>query len=168
MEQYKVKVNSKEFIIEFDPCSNLNSIKEISVNGKKQTIDLDLEKLDSIVLNNNTHKINGIYDYDGEIVKILIGKDYHSVEVEELRPIKTGNSFETKKNNGLVKAPMPGKIIQIDVAVGETIKKGQDLLILEAMKMENRIKSPTDGILTKLNTGIGSNCNSKDLLMVIE
>lgn len=168
MEQYKVRVNKKEYIIGFDPCSDLNSLKEIFVNGKKQTIDVDIDKLDSIVLNNNTHKINGIYDYDGEIVKLLIGKDYHSVEVEELRPVKKEKCLNTKKKEELIKAPMPGKIIAINVKLGDSIKKGQGLLILEAMKMENRIVSPSDGVLKKLNTSVGATCNSRDLLMVIE
>lgn len=168
MEQYKVKVNNKEYIVEFNPCCNVSSIKEVVINGKTVNIDINLEKLDSIVLNNDTHKINGIYDYDGEIVKLLIGKDYHNIEVEELRLVNMDKCSSSKKKDELVKAPMPGKIISINVIVGDCVKKGQDLLILEAMKMENRIKAPNDGIVKKIHTSVGAICNSRDTLMVIK
>lgn len=168
MEKYKVKVNNKEYVVEFNPCCNVSSIKEVVINGKTVNIDLDLEKLDSIVLNNDTHKINGIYDYDGEIVKLLIGKDYHNIEVEELRPYNKEKCSVGKKKEEQIRAPMPGKIISINVSVGDCITKGQDLLILEAMKMENRIKAPNNGILKKINTTVGATCNSRDLLMTIE
>jgi biotin carboxyl carrier protein len=170
MEKYKVKVNGLEYIIEFCDTSDLNKIKEIYINNEKYEIDIDLDKLDSIVVNNNTHKINGLYDYDGEIVKLLIGKDYHNIEVEEFKPIKKDKlkDKECKIRENQIKAPMPGKIISISVDIGQCIKKGQDLLVLEAMKMENRITSPSDGILKKICTNVGATCNSRDLLMVIE
>jgi len=168
MEKYKVKVNNKDFIIEFDACTNISCLKEVFINSEKHNLDLDLEKLDRIVLDNNTHKINGIYDYDGEIVKLLIGKDYHNIEVEEFKPIKKEKCNNKLKQENQIKAPMPGKIISINVNLGECIKKGQDLLILEAMKMENKITAPVDGVLKKICTSVGSTCNSKDLLMVIE
>jgi biotin carboxyl carrier protein len=64
-----------------------------------------------------------------------------------------------------VKAPMPGTILSINVAVGDAVKKGQVLLVLEAMKMENEIVSPVDGTVASVNTSKGSSVNAGDLLV---
>lgn len=169
MEKYKVKVNEKEYTVEFDRDTDVNDVKEVYLNGQKLNIDVDLEAMSSIVIENNTHKINGVYEYDGELVKLLIGKDYHSIEVAEDRPIKTIEATEEKKDGDeLIKAPMPGKIISIEVKAGEEVKKGQDIMVLEAMKMENRIKSPVDGKIKSISVKEGDSCNLSDLLMIIK
>ena len=59
------------------------------------------------------------------------------------------DSLAVKKVNG-VKAPMPGMVFKILVEEGQEIKKGDPLIILEAMKMENVLKSPTDGVIKKI------------------
>ena len=65
------------------------------------------------------------------------------------------DSLASKKVND-IKAPMPGMVLNILVAEGQDIKKGDPLIVLEAMKMENVLKSPTDGIVKKIavNKGI--------------
>jgi biotin carboxyl carrier protein len=62
---------------------------------------------------------------------------------------------------------MPGTIVDVKFAVGSPIKKGQVLLILEAMKMENEILSPADGTVKQLLVDKGSSVNSGDVLAVI-
>jgi len=54
-----------------------------------------------------------------------------------------------------VPAPMPGAIVDIKVAVGDAVKQGQTLVVLEAMKMENDIVSPRDGVITKVEVAKG-------------
>jgi biotin carboxyl carrier protein len=169
MEKYIVSVNNKKYTVEFENTPDVNSIKEVILNGKRTKIDINMETLCSIMVNNDTHKINGVYDFNGELVKLLIGKDYHNIELEEIKPIKINGTDTVKKHKQEhVKAPMPGKIISIDVNVGETIKQGQCLMALEAMKMENKIKATRDGVLKEIKTTVGSSCNSGDLLMVID
>ena len=67
-----------------------------------------------------------------------------------------------------VTAPMPGNILAVNVAAGDTVKRGQVLLILEAMKMENEIMSPCDGVIASVNTSKGSAVESGALLCVIQ
>ena len=63
-----------------------------------------------------------------------------------------------------VAAPMPGKILGIKVNVGDAVKKGQALIILEAMKMENEIVAPEDGKVASINTTVGSSVEAGDIL----
>ena len=67
-----------------------------------------------------------------------------------------------------VTAPMPGNILSVNVAAGDTVKRGQVLLILEAMKMENEIMAPCDGVIASVNTSKGSAVESGALLCVIQ
>lgn len=62
---------------------------------------------------------------------------------------------------------MPGNILDVRVAAGTAVKKGQVLLILEAMKMENEISSPVDGTVASITVKKGDSVNSNDLLAVI-
>ncbi|MBQ9833468.1 MAG: biotin/lipoyl-binding protein [Clostridia bacterium] len=66
-----------------------------------------------------------------------------------------------------VNAPMPGNILDVRVKAGDTVKAGQILLILEAMKMENEILAPKDGKIVAVNVAKGSTVNSGDALVII-
>ncbi len=65
----------------------------------------------------------------------------------------------------VVKAPMPGTIVSIKVNAGDMVKKGDVLVILEAMKMENEIMAPQDGKVVAVNTSNGVSVNTGDALV---
>jgi biotin carboxyl carrier protein len=64
-----------------------------------------------------------------------------------------------------IKAPMPGLVLSVLVTEGDEVKKGDNLLVLEAMKMENMIKSPTDGIIKKIEIKQGNKVEKNELLI---
>ena len=64
-----------------------------------------------------------------------------------------------------VTAPMPGKILGVKASAGQAVKRGQVLLILEAMKMENEIVAPQDGTVASVNVNKGDTVNSGDVLV---
>ncbi len=66
-----------------------------------------------------------------------------------------------------VSAPMPGKILDVKVAAGDDVKKGQVVAILEAMKMENEIVAPVDGKVATVNVNKGASVETGDLLITI-
>ena len=68
----------------------------------------------------------------------------------------------------VVEAPMPGNIWKIEVKEGDTVKAGDILLILEAMKMENEILAPRDGVVASINTTQGAAVNTGDKLVVLD
>jgi len=71
-------------------------------------------------------------------------------------------------NGEKVASPMPGTILSINVDAGDAVKKGQVLMILEAMKMENEIMCPCDGTIASVNTTKGATVESGTLLCVIQ
>jgi len=85
---------------------------------------------------------------------------------------KTNTDHSNKSTAGKagslkINAPMPGTILDIKVKVGDIVKKGQVVLILEAMKMENEIMAPKDGIISSIDTSTGTSVNSGDLLFTM-
>jgi biotin carboxyl carrier protein len=64
-------------------------------------------------------------------------------------------SVPTSGGDGVVRSPMPGKIVSVSVSVGDSVTKGQPILILESMKMENTIASPIDGTISAVHVGAG-------------
>ena len=64
-------------------------------------------------------------------------------------------------------APMPGNILSINVKAGDAVKKGDVLMILEAMKMENEIMAPADGTVVSINTTAGSTVDTGAVLCVL-
>ncbi len=112
------------------------------------------------------------------------GKEY-VVEVEELeegsravQPVVHPKKIERKvvkkeekvavHEEGAVVAPMPGKITQIKVSEGKEVKRGEIVVMLEAMKMENEISAPKNGIVKEIKVKEGDNVNRGDALMIIE
>lgn len=65
----------------------------------------------------------------------------------------------------VVSAPMPGTIVSVKVNVGDTVKQGDVLCVLEAMKMENEIMAPADGKVVAVNTSQGATVNTGDALV---
>ena len=63
-----------------------------------------------------------------------------------------------------IAAPMPGKILSIKANVGDAVKKGQAIMILEAMKMENEIVATADGTVASINTSVGASVEAGDIL----
>ncbi len=67
----------------------------------------------------------------------------------------------------LMSAPMPGTILDILVTEGQTVKKGEIILILEAMKMENEIAAAADGVISKIHTSKGATVSAGDSMLTI-
>ena len=66
-----------------------------------------------------------------------------------------------------VAAPMPGKILAIKANNGQAVKRGEVIMILEAMKMENEITAPEDGTIASINVGVGDSVESGDTLATL-
>ena len=71
-------------------------------------------------------------------------------------------------NTKTVNAPLPGTILEFRVQEGDSVKAGNTVLILEAMKMENEIPAPADGVVKSLHVEVGATVNTNDLLVSLE
>lgn len=107
--------------------------------------------------------------------KVNVNGTEYEVSVEEIKggapskaaPAKKAAPAAAPAGGETVKSPMPGTILSVNVAEGDTVKKGQVLMILEAMKMENEIMAPCDGKVTSVSTSKGSAVESGTVLCTI-
>ncbi|CAH2214061.1 acetyl-CoA carboxylase biotin carboxyl carrier protein subunit [Tepidibacter aestuarii] len=116
--------------------------------------------------------------------KIKLNDKVYEVEVEEVEGDKTIKesiseiqNFNQKEQstiqeqssvgNDCIKAPMPGKIVSLQVKEGELVKKGQVVCTLEAMKMENEIVAPINGKVSSISIDPGQNVSAGDALLFI-
>jgi biotin carboxyl carrier protein len=100
---------------------------------------------------------------------VLEGSTYDARVMDEraLRLAAAGGGDEEKKG-GIVKAPMPGIVIGIAVEEGSVVEPGQGVLTLEAMKMENELKSAVAGVVKEIKVEVGQGVTQGEDLIVIE
>lgn len=135
-------------------------------------------------------KINGqqfdveVKDFEEKLTVVSVNGTEYEVEVEhEVHKVKTPTlsraavvnqpgEAKIKKTNTTaggfkVESPLPGSIFKINVAVGDTVKEGQCLLIMEAMKMENNVLAEKSGTISSIKVSIGDSVLQNDVLMTI-
>ena len=137
-----------------------------------------------------TYKINGtdftvtVGDFEENNVQVTVNGTAYHVEMEEstrpkikpvVRPASAGAapaapimSRPAAGAKGGIKSPLPGVILDIKVREGDTVQRGQTLLILEAMKMENDIKADHDGKVTAIKVSKGESILEGTDLIIIE
>jgi len=81
---------------------------------------------------------------------------------------KKRNTSGKKKKSGTVSANIPGKVVTVEVNVGDEVVEGQVILILEAMKMQNEIQAPVSGTVTSVNCEEGQAIEANIPLVIIE
>ncbi len=75
---------------------------------------------------------------------------------------------DSNENDGTIAAPMPGKVVEVKIAVGDEVKKGQAIVVLEAMKMQNELFAPLDGKVKEVRVKAGDTVESGAKLVLIE
>lgn len=114
-----------------------------------------------------------LISFDAEEKSMIInvnGTDYE-VSIKDKNDLllqKLGISSKSSSAVQVVKAPMPGLIINISAKAGDEVKKGDSLLILEAMKMENVLKSPRDGKIKKVSVDLRQPVEKNQILLEFE
>ena len=119
-----------------------------------------------ITLNGRTYEVEAetaeplpIDQYDGV---------YTSESTEQSVCVDCREQTSSPAEGDTVAAPMPGTIVKINVSVGDAVKKGSVLLVLEAMKMENEIVAAKDGVVARILTNKGSAVEANTPLLVLK
>jgi biotin carboxyl carrier protein len=154
---YKVSVNAifdfeftEEDISKIDIVSDSKSTHHILQNNKSfhaEIVQSDFNtKKYTVKVNNNSYQVNITNELDTRIAAM-------------------GFSIGSSKQVNAIKAPMPGLLLDIQVEIGQEVKEDDPLFILEAMKMENIILSPRDGINKSITATMGDAVDKGQLLI---
>ena len=164
---YDVVVDGKTHHVEVTRGEKLWSCK---VDGQEMEVDAALTARDvlSVLIGDKAYEIKRECSLQGEI-HMVIGSARYAVDVQDPRSLRTRRAVAgAEAGPQKIKAAMPGKIVRLLVAEGEEVKAGQGVIVMEAMKMQNEMKSPKDGKVQKLLAAEGSTVNAGDTLAVIE
>jgi biotin carboxyl carrier protein len=159
----------------------VNGNSKFEINQEKESFFVDNDKTDWDLVKiseNKFHIIKNNKSYNAELIKfdtetktfdIKVNGKIHQVNVKDrmdilLDKMGLGNAKGKKINE--IKAPMPGLIVDIKVEVGAEVKKGDALMILEAMKMENILKSPGDGVVKTIKVEKKQSVEKNQVLIV--
>ena len=109
-----------------------------------------------------------VSEEDGCFVVHVEGETYAIRVEEETRYIIRTRGGAAGAGGQVLKAPMPGRVVLVEVAVGQVVNPGDGLVILEAMKMENEFKAGVAGTVKEIRVEAGQAVNPGDVLLVIE
>lgn len=163
--KYLTTVNDKTYEIE------INDDRQVTLNGETFNIDLESmsgQSLYTLLLNNQSFE--AFVDQGDESWRVLLRGDQYDVSVVDERAArlaKSAGSSSSQSGEFNLKAPMPGLIVSVPVSEGQAVKKGDILIILESMKMQNELKSPRDGTVARVRAKGGDSVEQNQVLMTV-
>ncbi len=160
MKTFSYTINGVQYQV--DVVSIKENIAEVRVNGESYDVELDRS-----------------YDIDQEawaaasampkVAPVAKAAPAAPAPQPEAAPATPAPTASASAGAGVpLKAPLPGVIVKIISKVGEAVKKGQKVMVLEAMKMENDIKADRDGVITSILVNQNQSVQDGDTLMTIE
>lgn len=105
----------------------------------------------------------------GESVEVVVGTQRYSVTLTDPKRLRSATGAVSDTDGAArILAPMPGKVVRVMTEVGAQIESGAGIMVVEAMKMQNEMKSPKAGKVVTLNVEAGATVNAGDVLAVVE
>ncbi len=165
--KYQVKIGERKYEVGIDGDG-----PGVTVNGRRLNVDLrSLKggKLHSILADNENFEFELERSNGG--FNLWHGRGQVFVEVtdektERLKRLMGG--AETGRKQAVLRAAMPGLVVKVEVEPGQRIMKGDGLLIIEAMKMENEIKAQSPGVVNEIKVKPGQPVEKNQVLVVFE
>jgi len=141
----------------------------VTVDGRAVTVDARIveESVCSFIVDGSCYEVH--FSRDRDVYTLLIGGEHYQVAARNRR-VRAAYSAGARLLTGrqVIQAPMPGRVVRVLVDSGAAVKAGDPLLVLEAMKMENRLRSPVDGVIAELEVVAGQVVATGDKLVVVE
>ncbi len=163
--KYITTLHEKDYLVE------IIDHEHIKIDDKILTVDFQAigdHEFYSLIVDGNSYQAF-IYPAEEGWQVILQGSQY-TVQVEDEREKQlrlASRSGLTSHDEFHLKAPMPGLIIALPVKDGQVVKKGELLAILESMKMQNELRSPRNGIVSRPRIKIGDRVEQKQILLSV-
>jgi biotin carboxyl carrier protein len=171
--EYKITLDERPFDVDVSMLDE-GGLLVVSVGDHSFTMKPTMDEDGNWVVNDTAMDYPvKILKKTGKNVTLEINGEEHTIEWERLRKQETvkstaGASTSGPKVSGGVYPPMPGKITEVRVKVGDSVKAGTTVCILEAMKMFNELKSGSAGTVKEVNVEVGTMVTPNDLLVLIK
>lgn len=151
-------INGQEYKV--NDYSLKDEVVTFTLNGKKYQYQ-NLGFRDGLLIEGNNHRFSAHISGLKEGEQVVIA---HGLEAK----MSSGKKIKKQTVSGSLNSPMPGKIFKVIKNVGEEVKKGDTILILEAMKMEHSIRADKDGVVKKIHFQVGELVQGGAVLASVE
>jgi len=163
--KYITTIDNKEFEIE------VVDERHIRIGGRLLEVDFESvsgQPVFSLILDGKSYEAF-VYQGDEDWEVLIRGRQYQvSIEDEREKRLKTSAGGESVEGGEFhLKAPMPGLIVAVLIEEGHEVKKGQVMLILESMKMQNELKAPHDGVMGHIRVKAGESVEQRQTLLTV-
>jgi len=161
--KYVTLINDQSYEIEIDHDGS------VLIDGEARDVDfLNLGgDLFSLITENRSLEAV-INDDEGMIDVMMGGRQFEAQVLDERAMLMMQRRGAQATGSGEVKAPMPGLIVDVTAERGATVAKGDTLVVLESMKMQNELKAPIDGSVRKVYVEAGQAVDKNELLVEIK
>lgn len=165
--RYIATIDDKQFEIE------INDDDRITIDG--QPVELDFKSMAegqpiySLLLDGKSYE--AMIELTDEGWQVLLQGQLYQIDIEDERQRRlrmASGGGDTQSGEIKLKAPMPGLIVDVPVEAGQDVDKGDNLVILESMKMQNELKSPRQGKVSRVNVKAGDSVNQNQVLLILE
>lgn len=161
--KYNVTVTEEDFEVEIR--SHQERRWEVRVNGCEYTLDI---VGGHVLCGHDSLSYHCLDDESGQPRALILDSHEFAVRVEQPRRASSRHSLRGKAVSGTVPAPMNGQVVKVLREAGATVQKGDVILVLEAMKMENEVASPAAGRLVALHTNSGATVKPGEPLFTVD
>jgi biotin carboxyl carrier protein len=162
---YEIAIGEKSYQLELDRANGDWSGR---LDGRSVEADGVLIRRGELSLRLGNECYNVKCEQSAGELKIWVGQDGFIVEVRDPRSLRGGSRASDEHGVKKLIAPMPGKVVRILVEQGAQVEAGTGIMVVEAMKMQNEVKSPKKGIVQKLMVSQGEAVNAGDILGIVE
>ena len=165
MSKLMIKIDGHAYQVELDGFSSNGDGFTAVIDGKPVTVkvphaDQSANRMDWIIVGERPYELS----FDAEMNWVKAFSGMHKLEVLDMEAIVP----RPRSGDGRIKAPIPGLITRLLVAVGDEVEIGQPVMVLEAMKMENEIRAPCTGTLKSIHVQPGQGVIRNEVLAEIK
>jgi biotin carboxyl carrier protein len=162
---YEIAIDGKSYRLDLSQEEGLWSCR---VDGREVEVDAVLARPNvlSLRLGNNAYEVK--CERVGADVHIWVGSQRFAAEVRDPRSLRGRARAVDDHGPKKLTAPMPGKVVRVLLSPGTEVEAGTGVLVVEAMKMQNEVKSPKKGTIQKILVSEGAAVNAGDVLAIVE
>jgi biotin carboxyl carrier protein len=165
---FVAKLGEETYTVEIEEIGK--GLYRVSVDGNEFLVDGKKTGRTnySLIVDNRSFEIE-VDNSEDEYRVLVDGRNYH-VRLADERRVRVGGAESDSQHQGRqrVSVPMPGKVIAVLVSEGDAVEKGQGLVIVEAMKMENEVRSPGAGTVKEIRVKAGDTVEGGAVLVIVE
>lgn len=162
---YDVNIDGKNYHLELN---YVDGRWQCRLDGEAVDVDAVLARRDvlSVIIGGKAYEIKR--ERTATDMHLWVGSVRYAVQLRDPRSLRSRASADDEKGPRKLIAPMPGKVVRILAGESAEVEAGQGIVVVEAMKMQNEIKSPKKGVVRKIVAAEGAAVNAGDVLAVVE